>query len=151
MSSFDYRKIIKLISPMIKQQTDCTDFVLDNDIGDQPTYPFASYSYLNLHTDVTQGVLDNEIFELGLQITTYSTDYFDTINQSESIRKLLLNYANSLEFDNQNIYVIDVTDSSVTDDPISIQIGHKATFTVHFRVMDDFSDNIPELDSVNFN
>jgi len=150
METFKYEKIIKAISPIVKQQTDCTDFVPDSDMGDQPEYPFASYSFMSPHIKVTEDVPDHEIFELSMQIAVSDPSEFVVLDQVERIRKSMYDYQTSLSLDKQHIYLIDIDDGAMADNVLSVQIEHRAAVVLHFRVMDDFEDDIPSMDNATF-
>lgn len=151
MASYDYRKIIKVFSTILKEQTDCKEFVLDQDIGEMPQYPFASYSFGKTHIKETVDIVDGEVFEVILQIMVHDIDYFNVLNLMESIEKALRsNKANRL-FDENSIVLIDDDPSDIQDNPISIQVEHRAAITLRLRVQDDFKDDVPQIENINFN
>lgn len=140
MVPFDFKNVIKALAPIIKQ-ADCKSFVPETSPKDKPSYPFASYGFINNHLATGTDWNDHEPFEMTLEIQVHSLDMFEVMNKAEHIYKLLHTYQGSEYLDKYGLKLVDAQSPENSDNPISILVEYTVSLTIRLGVQDEFQED----------
>jgi len=145
--TFDYGNLVDTLINIAKDNMDM-DMVLEDGMGDQPPYPFYSFTMTSPHINVTRDVVSDEVFELVLSITCHDKNCTSTLSLAESLRKLLRTDAVRQTLQTNNIAIIGIDTTTNRDIPLIDIYEYRAGFDVHLRVQDSFMESLPQINSV---
>lgn len=145
--TFDYGNLVDTLINIAKDNMNM-DMVLENDMGDQPAYPFYSFTITSPHINVTKDVVNGEVFELTLSITCHDKSSISALSLAESFRKLFRTDAIHQTLQTNNIAIIGIDSTTNRDIPLIDIYEYRAGFDVHLRVRDSFMESLPQINSV---
>lgn len=145
--SFDYRVFINGLAAAVKERFGLI-LIESNSGGDQPDYPFLTYTITSPYLPVTTDITDDEQFEMVVSFTYHSRSSLDALNATGSINKFFRSMSTRVDLAKRNIVIVSVSNAGSRDNLISVEYERVAGFDVRFRVKDTYSDT-EGIDTIN--
>ncbi|CAJ1226662.1 hypothetical protein LXEBMM8_EKPBGFGD_00875 [Lactiplantibacillus xiangfangensis] len=132
----------------IKKITDCETVETDYS-GPQPAYPFFSYKITTPYIQIVQQMNDHEMFELTVSINAHTENSIQSLQLATSLVKQLKTEQVRRELRAKSVVIVDV--DSMTNRSVfqSDDYERIVGFDLHLRVVDDFHEELPEVNKVN--
>lgn len=145
--SFDYRVFINGLAAAVKERFGLI-LIESNSGGDQPDYPFLTYTITSPYLPVTTDITDDEQFEMVVSFTYHSRSSLDALNATGSINKFFRSMSTRVDLAKKNTVVVSVSNAGSRDNLVSVEYERVAGFDVRFRVKDMYSDT-EGIDTIN--
>lgn len=150
--TFDYSVLYKSFSKIIKEQQELT-MIEAGGVGQQPDPPFVIFDIISPHINIydDHDVNERELFESVVSFTLFSYTKLQVLNLAENLRKLMYSDNARSLLRKQEVIIVEVMPTNIR----SIQNENNDKFMVGFdmrlRLRDPFEDDIPVMDSIEFN
>lgn len=137
-------------SALIKAVRTATGYLLieSNSAGEQPPYPFCSYTITSPKIDVEREI-ENAQFEIVVSLTWHGTSSVGVLNLAKTTESYFKSTKGRDELGTKGIVVVDVTLDGSRDDFLSIDYERKAGLDVHLRVRETFIDDTEPIRDIN--
>lgn len=150
--TFDYGILYKTFSKIIQEQQRLI-MIEAGGVGQQPNPPFVIFDVISPHINIydDHDINEHEIFEAVVSFTLFSYTKLQALNLAENLRKLMYSDTAREDLRKQEIIIVEVMPTNIR----SIQSKDNDKFMVGFdmrlRLRDPYGDDIPEMDSIEFN
>lgn len=136
--SYDYRLFIDEVAKEIAKASNNKPLIESNSSGDQPDFPFCTYTIISPYLPITQDIVENELFEVVVSFIWHDTSGLDVLNMATKTNKHFRSFECSEALAEQGIAVVKTTNSGQRDNFISFDYERLAGFDVRFRVRDKY-------------
>lgn len=147
MTSYDYRQLANNLAQAINMATNCV-LIESNSVGDQPQYPFATYTITSPYIAITRDITDNECFEVVVSLTFHGDSGLDVLNLASRTNKWFRSFKGQCFLEGNGIIVVSVGATGSRDTFFTVDYERVAGLDIKLRVQDDYVDEIETIDSI---
>lgn len=148
---YDYSDLATALVEAISILSDGKPLIESNSNGEQPNYPFCTYSIINPFLGITSDVVQNKAFEAVISLTWYDDSAINVLNLANRTNKWFRSFQGRDFLFQKNIIVVDVKMDGQRDDLISIEYERKAGLDIRLRLNDSFIDEVESIDEFSIN
>lgn len=145
-TGYDYSDLVTALVEAVSSLSDGKPLIESNSNGEQPDYPFCTYSIINPFLRITTDVVQNETFEAVISLTWHDDSAINVLNLANRTNKWFRSFIGRDFLFQKNIIVVDVKMDGQRDDLISIEYERKAGLDIRLRLNDSFIDEVESID-----
>ncbi|MBC1888031.1 hypothetical protein HCA63_06665 [Listeria booriae] len=149
--AFDYGEVAEALVEAISTLTGGKALIEANSNGEQPDYPFCTYSIISPYIPITFDVVQSEAFEAVFSLTWHDVSGLNVLNLANRTNKWFRSFRGRDFLFQKNIIVVDVRMDGQRDDLISIEYERKAGLDIRLRLNDSFIDEVESIDTFEIN
>lgn len=149
-SYFDYKIITSSLIKAVKTLTGypCIEA---NGTGDQPKYPFATFTITSPHIQIQQDENQNAPFEAVVSFTWHDESSLSVLNLAKKCHSFFGSTKGRGIFAEKGVVIVGMTDFDKRDNFISIEYERSAGFDIMMRVRDVFVDDVDGIEKIELN
>ena len=147
---FDYKTITSSLIKAVKTATGypCLEA---NSTGDQPPYPFATFTITSPRIQIQEDDNSNAQFEAVVSLTWHDTSSLSVLNLAKRCESFIKSTSGRAIFAEKGVVIVGATDFDRRDNFISIEYERTAGFDISLRVMDPHKDDVEDMDGIQIN